>query len=159
MVHRHFKYNIACSKFIDISLCLNLENEINPVDSEIVDGEDVVDDGNHDGDDDDGEDGFDDILVEKNDTEYLPSVSGSKKTSQSLLTVEEDETFHDAFKKLVKSSKPIYMKHVAEVIKKNTKLCHLLKNFTHRQLADRVRSMRKATLQEKARKSLKKGRK
>ena len=105
MVYRHFKYNIVCSKFIDISLYLNIENEINPVGSEIVDGEDV-DYGNHDGDDDDG--GVDDISVEKNDTEYLSSVSCSKKTLQSRLTVEEGETFHNAFKKLVKSSKPVF---------------------------------------------------
>ena len=142
-----------------MSLYLNLENEIKPVDSEIVDGNHDDDDGD-DGDDDDGDDGVDDIPVEKNhDTEYLPSLSDSKKTSQSLLTLEEDETFNDAFKKLVKSSKPISMKHVAEVIEKNTKLRHLLKTFTHRQLADRVRSMRKAMFRVNERKCLKKGRK
>ena len=123
-----------------MSVYVNLENEINQ------------DDGNQD----DGDDGVDDKI---HDNKYVPSVSGSKKTSQSLLTVEEDDALHNASKKLVKSSKPIFMKEVAEVIKKNTKLCHLLRNFTHRQLADRVCSMRKAMLREKERKSLKKERK
>ena len=140
-----------------MSVYLNLVNKINQVDGDDVNQDDgSQDDGNQD----DGDDGVDDNPDEKiHDNEYVPSVSGSKKTSQSLLTVEEDDAFHDAFKKLVKSSKPIFMKEVAEVIKKNTKLCHLLRNFTHRQLADRVRSMRKAMLREKERKSLKKERK
>ena len=98
-------------------------------------------------------DGFDYDIP---DTEYLPSVSASKKTAQSLLTVEEDETFNAAFSKLLKSSRPSYMKNVAEVTKENPKLCHLLTKFTHRQLADKVRSIRKAMVRDKERKSLKK---
>jgi hypothetical protein len=70
--------------------------------------------------------------------------------------VEEDATFHAAFLKLVKSSQPIHMKNIAKVIRKNPKLCHLLTKFTHRQLADKVRSMRKAMVRDNERKSLKK---
>ena len=123
------------------------ENAINPADTEI-----------NDGDRSNQVDGFDDDIPDEkdHDTEYLPSVSASKKTAQSLLTVEEDETFNAAFSKLLKSSKPIYMKNVAEVIKENPKLCHLLTKFTHRQLADKVRSMREAMARDKERKSLKK---
>lgn len=103
-------------------------------------------------------DGLDGVYAEEKDrdTEYAPSVPASKKTTLSLLTVEEEETFNATFLKLIKSTKPISMKDVVNVISKTPKLCHLLTNFTHRQLADKVRSMRKAMVRDKERKSLRK---
>ena len=65
---------------------------------------------------------------------------------QSLLTIEEDGIFSTTFSKLIHSSSPICTKDVAATIKRQPKLCHLLKKFTARQWADKVHSMRKATV-------------
>lgn len=48
------------------------------------------------------------------------------------------------------------MKKVVETIQKEPKLVHLLKTFTNRQLADRVRLERKAMVRANEKKKLKK---
>ncbi|CAB4028784.1 Hypothetical predicted protein, partial [Paramuricea clavata] len=90
------------------------------------------------------------------DDKYVPSVQTSKRTSQSLLTVEEDRLFIRTFSKLIHSTKTIAMKTVAETIQKDPKLSHLLKTMTHHQLADRVRSEQKAIVRADQRKGLQK---
>ena len=77
---------------------------------------------------------------------YAPSISGSKRTTQSLLTVEEDEIFNETFSTLIRSSKPIITKDVVKMIKKEPKLCELPSRLTNRQMADTVRTRRKALL-------------
>lgn len=68
--------------------------------------------------------------------------------------MEEDEIFNSTFSKLIQSSKPIETKKVVAMIKKEAKLCHLLNSFTHRQMADKVRSLRKAYIQANSKKKL-----
>jgi hypothetical protein len=79
-------------------------------------------------------------------SEYVPSISGSKKTAQSLLTIEEYEVFEAAFSKLARSSRPINMKDVVRTINKEPKLRQLQERLTDRQMVDRVCTMRKAIL-------------
>ncbi len=73
---------------------------------------------------------------------------------QSLLTIGEDEMFNSTFSTLIRSSKPIAMKKVVAMVEKEAKLSHLLDSFTHRQLADKVRSLRKAFVLAKSKKQL-----
>ena len=75
---------------------------------------------------------------------------------QSLLTIEEEEIFSALFSKLAQSSKPINMDDVAKMIKKTPKLRSLRSRHTDRQLADRVRTMRKAFRRTAEKNSLKK---
>ena len=84
---------------------------------------------------------------------YGPSISGSKKTATSLLTIEEDAVFNIVFFKLAHSSKPINMK---EVVNDEPRLRQLKTRFTNRQLADRVRTLRKAILWTRSKNNLKK---
>jgi hypothetical protein len=70
--------------------------------------------------------------------------------------MEEDHLFNQTFSKLIRSTKTISMKTVAETVQKDPKLSHLLKTMTHRQLADRVRSERKAIVRADQRKELQK---
>ena len=90
---------------------------------------------------------------------YGPSISGSKKTATSLLTIEEDEVFNTVFSKLAHSSKPINMKDVAKVVNDEPRLRQLQTRFTDRQLADRVRTLRKAVLRTRNKNNLKKRKK
>ena len=90
---------------------------------------------------------------------YGPSISGSKKTATSLLTIEEDEVFNTVFSKLAHSSKPIHMKDVAKVGNDEPRLRQLKTRFTDRQLADRVRTLRKAILRTRSKSNLKKEKK
>ena len=88
---------------------------------------------------------------------YGPSISGSKKTATSLLTIEEDEV--SIFSKLAHSSKPINMKDVAKVVNDEPRLRQLQARLTDCQLADRVRTLRKAILRTRNKKNLKKRKK
>ncbi|XP_028394544.1 uncharacterized protein LOC114518752 [Dendronephthya gigantea] len=97
----------------------------------------------------------DEDLPKTCDSEYAPSVHSSKRTLTSLLTIEEEHLFTKTFSKLLHSSKPVVMKKVIETLQKTPGLSHLLETFTHRQLADRVRSERKAIVRTKQKKKLK----
>ena len=87
-------------------------------------------------------------------SEYVPSKSGSKKSVLCLLTVEEGESFKACFYGLIHSSKPIAMERVIPLINKTPKIQHLTNKFTNRQLADKVRTMRKAVARVNERKRL-----
>jgi hypothetical protein len=78
----------------------------------------------------------------------------SKRSIQSLLTVDEENVFKDTFHGVIHSSKPINTDHVCEVVKKHPKLKHLTNMFSNRQLADRVRTARKAVSRVNERKAL-----
>ena len=110
-------------------------------------------------DNDDGNSNEEDSKTGNNDNEYVPSVGSKKSTAQSLLTIQEDELFKETFYNLIHSSKPIVMEHVIDIIKKKPKLQHLTKKFTNRQLADKVRTIRKAVARENEKKKIKRTRK
>lgn len=63
---------------------------------------------------------MDDIVSEEM---HAPSLS--RKTLQSLLTVEEEEVFTAMFSSLIKSSKPINQNEVVKMIEKEPKLSDL----------------------------------
>lgn len=97
---------------------------------------------------------MDDIVSEEM---YAPSLS--RKTLQSLLTVEEEEVFTAMFSSLIKSSKPINQNEVVKMIEKEPKLSDLSSRLSNRQIADRVRTMRKAFIRKVERQSKQKKRK
>lgn len=73
-----------------------------------------------------------------------------------MLTDEEEELFKATFHNLLHSSRPIVMDAVNDLIKKTPKLRHLQTKFSNRQLADKVRTLRKALNRQSERKRLKK---
>ena len=86
----------------------------------------------------------------KNDdgSEYSPSVVSpstcvSKTSYQKLFKDDEYDVFKDIFKDLIETKTSITRDYVKRKIEAEPKLCHLLKNYTLLQLADKVRTERR----------------
>ena len=89
------------------------------------------------------EDGCD----EKGGSEYTPSVISpttiSTKGSQKLFSNEDDALFKTVFFELIHTNKQISKKVVESGLNAEPKLTHLVKQYTFRQLADKVRTERR----------------
>ena len=110
------------------------------------DGSGQKDDGS--GQENDGSGQENDGSGQENDgSEYYPSIISattmSKKSSLSLLTDKDGALFNTFFKKIIHSSKQITQKAVYDVLTPESQLFHLTKQFTFRQLADKVRTARR----------------
>ena len=121
------------------------------------DGSGQKDDGS--GQENDGSGQENDGSGQENDgSEYSPSIISattmSKKSSLSLLTDKDSALFNTFFKKIIHSSKQITQKAVYDVLTPESQLFHLTKQFTFRQLADKVSTARRAIARNNQRNKL-----